>query len=147
MLPSPSPSVMLYWAPRKLKYTSKTVSKARQWELFFTNVAPRAYLNASRSSRGMCCNASMASKFSVRLTGRPAFLSSTMNPDRRSSMGNRNQSSDSSLAAFAMSDWYFKRMCKVSLACSASMLSIPKRTNVRAQSKVSETEGDFLRSS
>ena len=40
--------------------------------LFFTSVAPSAYLNASRSSSGMCLTASMASRFSVRLTGSPA---------------------------------------------------------------------------
>ena len=62
------------------KYTSNTVSKARQCELFFTSVAASAYLNASRSSSGMCWTASMASRFSVRLTGSPASRSSWMNP-------------------------------------------------------------------
>ncbi len=66
--------------PRSEKYTSKTVSKAFQWALFFTRVAARAYLNASRSSSGMCCTASMASRFSVRLTGRPAARSSCDEP-------------------------------------------------------------------
>ena len=37
--------------------------------MFFTSVAASAYLNASRSSSGMCSTASMASRFSVRLTG------------------------------------------------------------------------------
>ena len=66
--------------PRSEKYTSNTVSKARQWAWFFTSVAASAYLNASRSSSGMCLTASMASRFSVRLTGRPASRSSWMNP-------------------------------------------------------------------
>src|SRR3954453_17470265 len=51
------------------------------------SVAPSAYLNASRSSSGMCLTACMASRFSVRLTGRPASRSSRMNPLSRSSMG------------------------------------------------------------
>jgi hypothetical protein len=34
----------------------------------------------------MCEIAVIASRFSVRLTGKPAFLNSTMNPDKRSSM-------------------------------------------------------------
>ena len=66
--------------PRRLKYTSNTVSNARQWVLFFTSVAASAYLNASRSSSGMCFTASIASRFSVRLTGRPACRSSWMKP-------------------------------------------------------------------
>ena len=145
----PSPSEMEYSGPRRLKYTSKTVSKERQCALFFTNVAPSAYLKASRSSNGMCEIACIASRFSVRLTGRPAFLNSVMNPARSSSIGQRRsiQSSDSSLAALAMSDWYFKRTCKVSFACSASMESTPRSTSVRAQSSVSLTDGDFFRSS
>ena len=76
----PSPSTRRYCGPRRLKYTSNTVSNERQWALFFTSVAPRAYLNASRSSIGMCCTASIASRFSVRLTGRPALRSSTTKP-------------------------------------------------------------------
>ena len=56
-----------YSAPRSEKYTSNTVSNARQWALFFTSVAASAYLNASRSSIGMWVTASMASRFSVRL--------------------------------------------------------------------------------
>src|SRR5438067_12207095 len=86
MSPSPSLSSMLYSEPRSEKYTSKMVSNAFQWALFFTNVAPRAYLNASRSSSGMCLIASMASRFSVNETGRPAPLSSWMKPERRSSI-------------------------------------------------------------
>src|ERR1700736_3136337 len=62
------------------------VSKAFQWELFLTSVAARAYLNASRSSRGMCWTASIASRFSVRLTGSPADRSSWMKPASTSSM-------------------------------------------------------------
>ena len=56
-------------------------------------------------------------------------------------------STDSSLAALVMSVWYLSRMCKVSLACWASMCSMPRRTRVRAQSSVSETDGDFFSSS
>src|SRR3954471_17801771 len=85
MSPS-SPSPGEYSAPRSEKYTSKTVSKDFQWAWFFTSVAASAYLNASRSSRGMCWTASMASRFSVRLTGSPALRSSWMNPVNRSSM-------------------------------------------------------------
>src|SRR5262245_58567250 len=77
-------SVSAYSRPRSEKYTSKTVSNTRQCEAFFTSVAPRAYLKASRSSRGMCWMAAMASRFSVRLTGRPAVRSSTMKPDSSS---------------------------------------------------------------
>src|SRR6516225_5417666 len=62
------------------------VSNAFQWALFLTSVAARAYLNASRSPSGMCFTASMASRFSVRLTGRPAALSSWMKPESTSSM-------------------------------------------------------------
>ena len=83
---APSPSEIAYSGPRRLKYTSNTVSKERQCEWFFTRVAPSAYLNASRSSSGMCITASIASRFSVRLTGSPALRSSTMKPERRSSM-------------------------------------------------------------
>src|SRR5579884_1344368 len=61
------------------------VSKARQWALFLTRVAARAYLKASRSSMGMWRRASMASMSSVIDTGRPAARSSTMNPVRTSS--------------------------------------------------------------
>src|SRR5215510_9181984 len=77
-------SVSAYSRPRSEKYTSNTVSNTRQWEAFFTSVAPSAYLKASRSSRGMCWMAAMASRFSVRLTGRPAVRSSTMKPDSSS---------------------------------------------------------------
>src|SRR5258705_5228507 len=49
-------------------------------------VAPSAYLNASRSSMGMCCTASMASRFSVSDTGRPALRNSVTKPAKRSSM-------------------------------------------------------------
>src|SRR4051812_22249006 len=104
--PSPSPSMssrssarssasspMAWWPPRSEKYTSKTVSKAFQWAWFFTSVAASAYLNASRSSRGMCWTASMASRFSVRLTGSPALRSSWMKPVNRSSMRRRPSSS------------------------------------------------------
>jgi hypothetical protein len=77
---------MRYSGPRIEKYTSKTVSNAFQWALLFTRVAANAYLKASRSSRGMCLTASMASRFSVRLTGSPADRSSWMNPVRRSSI-------------------------------------------------------------
>src|SRR5215510_1646407 len=77
-------SVSAYSRPRSEKYTSNTVSNTRQCEAFFTRVAPNAYLKASRSSRGMCWMAAMASRFSVRLTGRPAVRSSTMKPDSSS---------------------------------------------------------------
>src|ERR687897_1045981 len=77
-------SVSAYSRPRNEKYTSNTVSNTRQWAAFFTSVAPSAYLNASRSSRGTCCTAAIASRFSVRLTGRPAVRSSTMTPDSSS---------------------------------------------------------------
>src|SRR4051794_23544245 len=83
---SESPSTSLYSGPRRLKYTSNTVSNARQCELFFTIVAPSAYLNASRSSMGMCCTASIASRFSVNETGSPALRSSLTKPASRSSM-------------------------------------------------------------
>ena len=49
---SPS-SPSAYCRPRSEKYTSNTVSNARQCVLFFTSVAASAYLNASRSSSGM----------------------------------------------------------------------------------------------
>src|SRR5262249_49112146 len=62
-----------------------TVSNARQCALFFTIVAPSAYLNASRSSIGMCCTASIASRFSVSDTGMPALRSSATKPAIRSS--------------------------------------------------------------
>ncbi|CAB4966765.1 unannotated protein [freshwater metagenome] len=81
-----------YSLPLSEKYTSNTVSNARQWVLFFTNVAASAYLNASRFSIGMCVMASIASRFSVRLTGNPAARSSTMNPDRSSSIGEEGTS-------------------------------------------------------
>src|SRR3954447_13850897 len=87
------PSSILYSAPRIEKYTSKMVSKAFQCALFLTRVAPSAYLNASRSSSGMCWSASMASRFSVRLTGSPALRSSWMKPVNRSSMRRRPSSS------------------------------------------------------
>src|SRR5579859_2482353 len=77
---------MLNWLPCNEKYTSKMVSNAFQCALFLTSVAARAYLNASRSSSGMCCTASIASRFSVRLTGSPAERSSWMNPARTSSI-------------------------------------------------------------
>src|SRR4026208_294196 len=83
---SSSPWTNLYSGPRRLKYTSNTVSKLRQCAWFLISVAPRAYLNASRSSIGMCCTASIASRFSVRLTGSPALRSSPTNPFSRSSM-------------------------------------------------------------
>src|SRR5437588_12901486 len=86
MSPSPSLSSMLYSEPRSEKYTSKMVSNSFQWALFLTSGAPRAYLNASRSSSGMCLIASMASRFSVSETGSPAPLSSWMNPESRSSI-------------------------------------------------------------
>src|SRR5947209_3131927 len=73
-------SPMAYSLPRSEKYTSNTVSNARQCALFFTSVAARAYLNASRSEIGMWRTACMASRFSVRLTGRPASRSSCMKP-------------------------------------------------------------------
>ena len=73
-------------APRNAKYTSNTVSKVFQCAWFFTNVAPSAYLNASRSSIGMWPTASIASRFSVSDTGNPAARSSWMNPARRSSI-------------------------------------------------------------
>src|SRR5829696_2555343 len=73
-------SVSAYSRPRKEKNTSNTVSNTRQWLAFFTSVAASAYLNASRSSSGMCCTAAMASRFSVKLTGSPATRSSAMNP-------------------------------------------------------------------
>src|SRR3954453_18164210 len=76
---SPS-SPIAYSLPRSEKYTSNTVSNARQCVLFFTSVAASAYLNASRSEIGMWRTASIASRFSVRLTGRPASRSSWMNP-------------------------------------------------------------------
>ena len=50
---------------------------------------PSAYLNASRSSSGMCCTASIASRFSVSYTGSPASRSSSMNPASSSSIGRR----------------------------------------------------------
>ena len=78
-----------YCLPRSEKYTSNTVSKARQWALALMSVAASAYLNASRSSSGMCFTASMASRFSVRLTGSPASRSSRMNPFSSSSSGRR----------------------------------------------------------
>ena len=81
---SSEPSTILYSGPRNEKYTSKTVSNERQWALFLTIVAPNAYLNASRSSRGMCRTASMASRFSVSETGSPALRSSWTNPESRS---------------------------------------------------------------
>src|SRR5262245_21317597 len=81
---SESPSSSWYCGPRRLKYTSNTVSKARQCALFFTSVAARAYLKASRSSIGMWVTASMASRFSVSETGRPAARSSRMKPAMRS---------------------------------------------------------------
>ena len=56
-------------------------------------------------------------------------------------------STPSSFAALAMSVWYFSRMWSVSLACWASMWSMPSSTSVRAQSMVSLTDGAFLRSS
>src|SRR5687767_11183711 len=83
------PSPMAYSGPRSEKYTSKTVSNAFQWALLFTSVAASAYLKASRSSSGMCLTASMASRFSVRETGRPARRSSWMNPVSRSSIVSR----------------------------------------------------------
>ena len=113
---------MLYCEPRSEKYTSKMVSNTRQCEEFFTSVAPRAYLNASRSSIGITLTASMASRFSVRLTGRPARRNSATKPDIRSMTGMRRYSStDSSLAALAMSVWYLSSTWSVSLACCASM--------------------------
>jgi hypothetical protein len=81
-----SPLASLYSGPRSEKYTSNTVSNERQCELFFTSVAASAYLNASRSSIGMWRTASIASRFSVRLTGSPALRSSTTNPASRSSI-------------------------------------------------------------
>ena len=84
---------MRYSGPRRLKYTSNTVSNARQWELFLISVAPRAYLNASRSSIGMCCTASMASRFSVRLTGSPALRSSTTKPLSKPNIDERGATS------------------------------------------------------
>ena len=47
----------------------------------------------------------------------------------------------SSLAARSMSVWYLSRMCSVSRACAASIDSTPSTTRVRAQSRVSETDG------
>src|SRR5262245_16734084 len=83
---SPS-SPMAYSLPRSEKYTSNTVSKARQCWLFLTNVAASAYLNASRSSRGMWRTAAIASRFSVRLTGSPASRSSWMKPASNDRIG------------------------------------------------------------
>ena len=40
-----------------------------------------------------------------------------------------------------MSERYLSRMCRVSLACSASIDSTPRTTRVRAQSRVSDTDG------
>ena len=40
----------------------------------------------------------------------------------------------------------FSKMLAVSEATSASMLEMPSSTSVRAQSNVSDTDGDFLRS-
>ncbi len=77
---------MLNSEPRREKYTSKIVSNAFQWAWFLTSVAARAYLNASRSSSGMCRTASIASRFSVSDTGSPAARSSWMKPAIRSSM-------------------------------------------------------------
>ena len=109
---------MLYSGPRNEKYTSKMVSNARQWFWLFTNVAASAYLNASRSSIGISLTASIASKFSVRLTGKPALRSSTIKPDIKSRTGisSTHLSTDSSFAALAMSVWYLRRMCNVSFA-------------------------------
>ena len=75
-----APSTDVGIRPRIEKYTSKMVSNAFQWALFFTRVAASAYLNASRSSSGMWRTASMASRFSVRLTGIPALRSSLTKP-------------------------------------------------------------------
>src|SRR5688572_26999254 len=50
-------------------------------------VAASAYLSASRSSSGMWRTASIASMFSLRLTGMPAARSSPMKPASSSSMG------------------------------------------------------------
>src|SRR3954447_2857729 len=83
---SPS-SPMAYSLPRSEKYTSNTVSNARQWVLFFTSVAANAYLNASRSNSGMCRTACIASRFSVRLTGNPASRSSWMKPASNERIG------------------------------------------------------------
>src|SRR5690242_6303816 len=83
---SPS-SPILYSLPRSEKYTSNTVSKARQCVLFFTSVAASAYLKASRSEIGMWRTASIASRFSVRLTGNPASRSSWMKPASNERIG------------------------------------------------------------
>jgi sarcosine oxidase subunit beta len=79
---------------------------------------------------------------------RPALRSSTMKPASRLSIfwTYRVPFVLSSLVALVMSDWYLRRMWSVSLACSASMFSMPRRTRVRAQSSVSETEGCFFSS-
>src|SRR4051794_27593766 len=83
---SPS-SPIAYSLPRSEKYTSNTVSYARQCVLFFTSVAASAYLNASRSEIGMWRTASIASRFSVRLTGSPASRNSWMKPASNDRIG------------------------------------------------------------
>src|SRR3954447_13202147 len=112
---SSPPSSILYSAPRIEKYTSKMVSKAFQCALFFTRVAPRAYLNASRSSSGMCWSASMASRFSVRLTGRPAARSSWMKPARRSIIALRAYRSAAAGAAVRVGRQLLLRLGDVAL--------------------------------
>ena len=129
-------------------------------------VAARAYLKASRSSSGMYRSASTASRFSVRLTGMPAVRSSLTNPDsvssrpaelpsrqRRQRLDLGHSTGDDaggrgarSLAALSMSDWYLSRMWSVSVAVSASTDWMPSSSRVRAQSRVSDTDGAFFSS-
>src|SRR6266508_6182360 len=89
--PSPIPDA---WSE---KYTSKTVSKARQWWWFFTRVAPSAALNVPRSAMSTCSTARMASRFSVIDTGSPAARSSWMNPCSTSSMESRSPAGGASV--------------------------------------------------
>ncbi len=53
---------------------------------------------------------------------------------------------DSSLSARSMSVWYLSSTWSVSPTTSVSMCSTPRASSVRAQSIVSETDGDFFKS-
>ena len=159
---SPS-SPMAYSLPRSEKYTSNTVSNARQCALFFTSVAASAYLNASRSDSGMWRTACIASRFSVRLTGRPASRNSCMKPASSERIGSpvagKMTSASSAtrggaglLPALAVGRELLHGLGDVALvleqdvdrarsAASASTFSMPSSNSVRAQSSVSDTDG------
>ena len=150
-------SPIAYSLPRSEKYTSKTVSNAFQWAAFFTSVAARAYLNASRSSSGMCLTASMASRFSVRLTGRPASAQLLDEPGEEVEHRRAASATSHFWSVGRLPGQLLGRLGDVGLVLeedverlgglSASTCSMPSSTSVRAQSSVSDTDGAFFSSS